>query len=102
MLSKINIPFPKFAVAQTAEEAIKISKDLNFPILVRPSYVLGGQGMKIVINEDELEHHIIELLKDIPGNRVLLDHYHLNQMLVIQHMNHRSEFHMVQYVPLSQ
>ena len=75
MLSENNIPFPKFAVAQTAEEAIKISKDLNFPILVRPSYVLGGQGMKIVINEDELEHHIIELLKDIPGNRVLLDHY---------------------------
>ncbi len=75
LLSKNNIPFPKFAVAQTAEEAIKISKDLNFPILVRPSYVLGGQGMKIVINEDELEHHIIELLKDIPGNRVLLDHY---------------------------
>ena len=75
MLSENNIPFPKFAVAQTAEEAIKISKDLNFPILVRPSYVLGGQGMKIVINEDELEHHIINLLKDIPGNRVLLDHY---------------------------
>ncbi len=75
MLSENNIPFPNFAVAQTAEEAIKISKDLNFPILVRPSYVLGGQGMKIVINEDELEHHIINLLKDIPGNRVLLDHY---------------------------
>jgi len=75
LLEKNNIPFPKFAVAQTAEEAINISKDLNFPILVRPSYVLGGQGMKIVINEDELEHHIIDLLKDIPGNRVLLDHY---------------------------
>ena len=75
LLEKNNIPFPKFAVAQTAEEAINISKDLNFPILVRPSYVLGGQGMKIVINEDELEHHIINLLKDIPGNRVLLDHY---------------------------
>jgi len=75
LLSKNNIPFPKFAVAQTAEEAISISKNLNFPILVRPSYVLGGQGMKIVINEDELEHHIINLLKDIPGNRVLLDHY---------------------------
>ena len=50
LLEKNNIPFPKFAVAQTAEEAINISKDLNFPILVRPSYVLGGQGMKIVIN----------------------------------------------------
>jgi carbamoyl-phosphate synthase large subunit len=75
LLTKNKIPFPKFAVAQTAEEAISISKNLNFPILVRPSYVLGGQGMKIVINEDELEHHIINLLKDIPGNRVLLDHY---------------------------
>ncbi len=75
LLKKNNIPYPKFAVAETAEEAIEISKDLKFPILVRPSYVLGGQGMKIVINQDELEHHIVDLLKDIPGNRVLLDHY---------------------------
>ena len=75
LLKKHNIPYPKFAVAETAEEAIAISKDLNFPILVRPSYVLGGQGMKIVINEEELEHHIVDLLKDMPGNKVLLDHY---------------------------
>ena len=75
LLKKHDIPYPKFAVAETAEEAIEISKDLNFPILVRPSYVLGGQGMKIVINEEELEHHIVDLLKDMPGNKVLLDHY---------------------------
>ncbi|MDC3115214.1 carbamoyl-phosphate synthase large subunit [Bacteroidota bacterium] len=75
LLKELNIPYPKFAVAQTAEEALNISKDLNFPILVRPSYVLGGQGMKIVINEEELEHHIVNLLNEIPDNRVLLDHY---------------------------
>tara|TARA_B100001287_G_scaffold175339_1_gene147807 strand:- start:5826 stop:8675 length:2850 start_codon:yes stop_codon:yes gene_type:complete len=75
LLKQNNIPYPKFAVAETAEEALEISKDLNFPILVRPSYVLGGQGMKIVINEEELEHHIVNLLKDMPGNKVLLDHY---------------------------
>ena len=75
LLKKHNIPYPKFAVAETAEEALDISKELNFPILVRPSYVLGGQGMKIVINEEELEHHIVNLLKDMPGNKVLLDHY---------------------------
>ncbi|MEE2931014.1 MAG: carbamoyl-phosphate synthase large subunit [Bacteroidota bacterium] len=75
VLKANNIPYPEFAVAETAEEALEISKDLKFPILVRPSYVLGGQGMKIVINETELEHHIVDLLKDIPGNRVLLDHY---------------------------
>ena len=75
LLLEHNIPFPKFAVADSAEKAIEISKTLNFPILVRPSYVLGGQGMKIVINEEELEHHIVNLLRDMPGNQVLLDHY---------------------------
>ena len=75
LLRDNNVPFPEFGVIETAEEAIELSKDLNFPILVRPSYVLGGQGMKIVINESELEHHVVNLLKDIPGNRVLLDHY---------------------------
>ena len=75
LLKENNIPYPEFAVAETAEEAVEISKTLKFPILVRPSYVLGGQGMKIVINEEELEHHIVNLLKDMPGNHVLLDHY---------------------------
>ena len=70
-----NIPYPKFGVAQNADKAIELSRELDFPILVRPSYVLGGQGMKIVINEQELETHIVNLLKDIPGNRVLLDHF---------------------------
>ena len=75
LLKQNGIPYPKFAVAETAEQAVEMSKELNFPILVRPSYVLGGQGMKIVINEEELEHHIVNLLKDMPGNHVLLDHY---------------------------
>ena len=75
LLKDNDVPFPEFGVIETAEEAIELSKELNFPILVRPSYVLGGQGMKIVINETELERHVVNLLKDIPGNRVLLDHY---------------------------
>ena len=60
---------------ETLEEASLLAKSLSFPILVRPSYVLGGQGMKIVINETELEHHVVNLLKSIPGNHILLDHY---------------------------
>ena len=75
LLKDNNIPYPRFGVIETAEEALELAKELDFPILVRPSYVLGGQGMKIVINEHELEHHVVNLLKDIPGNRVLLDHY---------------------------
>ncbi len=75
LLKDINIPYPKFDVATNADEALDISDELGFPILVRPSYVLGGQGMKIVINKEELERHVINLFKEFEGNRVLLDHY---------------------------
>ena len=75
LLKDNNIPYPDFGVATTAKEAVKISKKLDFPILVRPSYVLGGQGMKIVINEQELEEHIVDILGKIPNNKLLLDHY---------------------------
>ncbi|MCX6181987.1 MAG: carbamoyl-phosphate synthase large subunit [Bacteroidetes bacterium] len=75
LLAENNVPYPKFGVIETAEEANALAKELGFPLLVRPSYVLGGQGMKIVINEEELEHHVVNLFKDIPGNKILLDHY---------------------------
>ena len=74
-LKEIGIPYPEFGVAKTADQALSLAKSLSFPILVRPSYVLGGQGMKIVINDVELEHHVVNLLKSIPGNHILLDHY---------------------------
>ena len=75
LLKKINIPYPEFDTATTAEQALEVAKKLDFPILVRPSYVLGGQGMKIVINPQELEEHVIDLLKRMPNNNLLLDHY---------------------------
>lgn len=75
LLESLHIPFPKFGVAESADEASKLADVLDFPLLVRPSYVLGGQGMKIVINKQELEEHVIDLLKNIPGNKLLLDHY---------------------------
>ncbi|NRD19764.1 carbamoyl-phosphate synthase large subunit [Winogradskyella eckloniae] len=75
ILKEHNIPYPEFDVAESADEALAIADVLDFPILVRPSYVLGGQGMKIVINKQELESHVIDLLKSIPGNKLLLDHY---------------------------
>ncbi len=75
LLKENNIPYPKFGVIEDAENAIKLSRELGFPLLVRPSYVLGGQSMKIVINEQELEEHVVNLLRDIPGNKVLLDHF---------------------------
>ncbi len=75
LLKDLGIPYPKFGTVQNAEEALKLSKDLGFPLLVRPSYVLGGQKMKIVINDEELENHIIDLFSFFPRNQVLLDHF---------------------------
>ncbi|EAR01611.1 carbamoyl-phosphate synthase large subunit [Maribacter sp. HTCC2170] len=75
LLEENNIPFPQFGVAETADEALELADKLDFPLLVRPSYVLGGQGMKIVINKEELEQHVVDLLRKIPNNKLLLDHY---------------------------
>ncbi|MFV5689131.1 carbamoyl-phosphate synthase large subunit [Flavobacterium sp. ZT3R25] len=75
LLTDLKIPFPQFGIAETADEASALADTLDFPLLIRPSYVLGGQGMKIVINKQELEEHVINLLKTIPGNKLLLDHY---------------------------
>ena len=75
LLKENNIPYPEFGVAQTADQALELADQLDFPILVRPSYVLGGQGMKIVINKQDLEAHVVDLLQKIPNNKLLLDHY---------------------------
>ena len=75
LLKDNNIPYPKFGVVESAEQAIELSRDLGFPLLVRPSYVLGGQKMKIVINEQDLEKHVVDILQALPNNQILLDHF---------------------------
>ena len=75
LLKQNNIPYPKFGVLENAEQAVELSRELGFPLLVRPSYVLGGQSMKIVINETELEQHVVNILRDSPDNKILLDHF---------------------------
>ena len=75
LLKENDIPYPRFGVAETADDALQLAEELSFPLLVRPSYVLGGQGMKIVINKEDLEAHVVALLRSIPNNKLLLDHY---------------------------
>jgi len=75
LLKEQKIPYPKYGTIENAEEAIELSKEIGFPLLVRPSYVLGGQSMKIVINETELEQHVVNILKDKPDGQILLDHF---------------------------
>lgn len=75
LLKDQEIPYPEYGTIEDAEEAIELSKTIGFPLLVRPSYVLGGQNMKIVINEKELEEHVVNLLKDKSDGKILLDHF---------------------------
>lgn len=75
LLKENNIPYPKFGVIEDAEQAIELARKLGFPLLVRPSYVLGGQSMRIVINEQELEKHVVNIHQQMPDNKILLDHF---------------------------
>jgi carbamoyl-phosphate synthase large subunit len=75
VLEQNNIPFPKYGVVESAEQALELADELGFPLLVRPSYVLGGQKMKIVINKEELEHHVVDIINEMGSNQILLDHF---------------------------
>ncbi|HOZ83897.1 MAG TPA: carbamoyl-phosphate synthase large subunit [Niabella sp.] len=75
MLKELEIPYPDYGTAWTVDEAIEVANRVGYPVLVRPSYVLGGQRMRIVINDDEVESAVVSLLKHIPGNKILIDHF---------------------------
>ena len=75
MLKSLEIPYPNYGTAFNVDEAVEVAKQVGFPVLVRPSYVLGGQRMRIVINDDELEQAVVSLLKHLPDNKILIDHF---------------------------
>lgn len=75
MLKELDIPYPRYGTAYTTDDAIEVAKTVGYPVLVRPSYVLGGQRMRIVINDEELEKGVLSLLKHLPGNKILIDHF---------------------------
>ncbi len=75
LLKELNIPYPKYGVAHDADEALKVANKVTYPVLVRPSYVLGGQRMKIVINDRELEEQVLSIFKHLPDNKVLIDQF---------------------------
>lgn len=75
LLKELGIPYPNYGVAEDTDEALRIAEQVGYPVLVRPSYVLGGQFMRIVINGDELERQVLNIFKHLPENRVLIDHF---------------------------
>ena len=75
MLKELGIPYPRYGTAFNTDEAIEVAKKVGYPVLVRPSYVLGGQRMRIVLNDEELEKGVLSLLKHLPNNKILIDHF---------------------------
>ena len=75
MLKELEIPYPNYGTAFNTDDAIEVAKKVGYPVLVRPSYVLGGQRMRIVLNDEELEKGVLSLLKHLPGNKILIDHF---------------------------
>lgn len=75
LLKELEIPYPRYGTAYDTDDAIEVANQVGYPVLVRPSYVLGGQRMRIVINDEELEKGVLSLLKHLPGNKILIDHF---------------------------
>jgi carbamoyl-phosphate synthase large subunit len=75
LLKELKIPYPDYGTAFTAEEAVEVANQVGYPVLVRPSYVIGGQRMRIVINDAEVETAVVSILKHIPDNKILIDHF---------------------------
>jgi carbamoyl-phosphate synthase large subunit len=75
LLKELEIPYPEYGAADSVDQAIQIANRVEYPVLVRPSYVLGGQSMRIVINDEELERQVLSIYKHMPDNRVLIDHF---------------------------
>ena len=74
-LKALEIPYPPYGVADDVNEAVRVANEVGYPVLVRPSYVLGGQRMRIVINDHDLERHVLSIYKHMPDNKVLIDHF---------------------------
>jgi len=75
MLKELDVPYPDYGSSRNVEGAIKVANEVGYPVLVRPSYVLGGQRMRIVINDAELETAVLKILKHMPDNHILVDHF---------------------------
>lgn len=75
LLTRLDIPFPQYGTATDVDGALKIADRIGYPVLIRPSYVLGGQGMRIAVKQEELEKYVANILKTHPENAFLIDKY---------------------------
>ena len=75
LLDRLDLKSPPYGTAVTVDEALHVAESLGYPVLLRPSYVLGGRAMEIVANDDELRHYIAEAARVSAGHPVLIDRF---------------------------
>ncbi|WP_457614037.1 carbamoyl phosphate synthase preATP-grasp domain-containing protein, partial [Methanopyrus sp.] len=75
LLKKLGIPQPESGTADDPEEAVEIAEEIGYPVLVRPSYVIGGRAMEIVYDEEDLRKYIEEATKVSPEHPILIDRF---------------------------
>ena len=75
MMQKLNIPMPKAGMAGNLEEALKIAEEIGYPVMVRPSYVLGGRGMECVHDEEMLREYVAAAVEVTPDRPILIDKF---------------------------
>ena len=80
MMEKLEIPMPESGMASTIEEALKIAGKIGYPVMVRPSYVLGGRGMEVVYDDDSLREYMKAATGVTPDRPILIDRF-LNHAL---------------------
>ena len=80
MMDKLEIPMPESGMATTVEEALAIAKEIGYPAMVRPSYVLGGRGMEVVYDDESMENYMKAAVGVTPDRPILIDRF-LNHAL---------------------
>ena len=75
MMEKLEIPMPESGMATTVEEALAIAKEIGYPVMVRPSYVLGGRGMEVVYDDESMEGYMKAAVGVTPDRPILIDRF---------------------------
>jgi carbamoyl-phosphate synthase large subunit len=75
MMGKLGIPMPESGMASTLEQAIRVAERIGYPLMVRPSYVLGGRGMEAVYDEEMLRHYVTAAVDVTPDRPILIDKF---------------------------
>lgn len=80
MMEKMNIPMPESGMASSLEEAMNIAKKIGYPLMVRPSFVLGGRGMEVVYDDDDLTEYVKAAVNVTPERPILIDKFLVNAL----------------------